>query len=38
VEINKLGVEFLPETKSHGPSMRVGKNVVKKIGVQISAD
>jgi len=36
--LEELGVEFLSETKSHGPSMRVGKNVVKKIGFQISAD
>jgi hypothetical protein len=36
--LEELGVEFLPETKSHGPSMRVGKGVVKKIGFQIRDD
>jgi hypothetical protein len=36
--LEELGVEFLPETKSHGPAMRVGKGVVRKIGFQISTD
>ncbi len=35
--LEELGVEFLPETKSHGPSMRVRKGVVQKIGFQISS-
>lgn len=34
--LEELGVEFLPETKSHGPAMRVRKGIVKKIGFQIS--
>jgi DNA-binding XRE family transcriptional regulator len=34
--LEALGVEFLPETKSHGPSMRVRKGVAQKIGFQIS--
>jgi DNA-binding XRE family transcriptional regulator len=34
--LEELGVEFLPETKSRGPAMRVRKGVVKKIGFQLS--
>ena len=33
--LEELGVEFLPETKSRGPAMRVRKGVVKKIGFQV---
>lgn len=36
VALEKLGVEFIPETASSGPAMRVGKGVVKKIGFQIA--
>jgi transcriptional regulator with XRE-family HTH domain len=36
--LEEFGVEFLPETKSQGPAMRVGKGVVKKIGFQIGGD
>ena len=32
--LEELGVEFLPETESHGPAMRVRNGVVKKIGFQ----
>ncbi|TPJ43476.1 hypothetical protein FJ434_01200 [Mesorhizobium sp. B2-5-13] len=34
--LEELGVEFLPETKSNGPAMRVRKGLVKKIGFQLS--
>ena len=34
--LEELGVEFLPETKSNGPAMRVRKGAVKKIGFQLS--
>ena len=34
--LEDLGVEFLQETKSRGPGMRVRKGVVKKIGFQLS--
>jgi transcriptional regulator with XRE-family HTH domain len=36
VALEALGVEFVPETPSNGPAMRVGKGVVRKIGFQIS--
>jgi transcriptional regulator with XRE-family HTH domain len=32
--LEELGVEFLPETKSNGPAMRVRKGLVRKIGFQ----
>lgn len=34
--LEELGVEFLPETKSNGPAMRIRKGVVRKIGFQLS--
>lgn len=34
--LEELGVEFLPETKSRGPGMRVRKGAVAKIGFQLS--
>ena len=34
--LEDLGVEFIPETKSCGPAMRVRKGAVKKIGFQLS--
>ena len=34
--LEALGVEFIPETTSKGPAMRIGKGVVKKVGFQIS--
>lgn len=33
--LEEFGVEFIPETETHGPSIRVGKNVVRKVGFQI---
>lgn len=36
VALEAWGVEFLAETKSNGPAMRVRKGVVKKVGFQIS--
>ena len=36
--LEELGVEFLPETKTHGPAMRIKKGIVQKIGFQISDD
>jgi hypothetical protein len=36
VALEDLGVEFLPETKSNGPAMRVRKGIVKKIGFRFS--
>lgn len=33
--LEEAGVEFLPETKSHGPGFRVRKGIVRKVGFQI---
>lgn len=33
--LEELGVEFIPETASTGPAMRIGKGLVKKIGFQL---
>lgn len=34
--LEEFGVEFLPETETQGPAMRVKKGIVQKIGFQIS--
>lgn len=33
--LEEFGVEFLPETETQGPGVRVTKDLVKKIGFQI---
>ncbi|MBE1203698.1 helix-turn-helix domain-containing protein [Aminobacter carboxidus] len=37
VALEAWGIEFLAETKSSGPAMRVRKGVVKKVGFQLQA-
>ncbi|MCK5750449.1 transcriptional regulator [Oricola sp.] len=33
--LEEAGVEFLPETKTEGPGLRVKKGVVRKVGFQM---
>jgi len=34
--LEEFGIEFLPETETQGPGMRARKDLVKKIGFQVS--